>query len=149
MQKEIRHRGGPVAGQAIRSTTSTDDEDSNSKALRTPEPSAWGVRDWPYFIAVFVIAMFTRFYRLTEPAGVVFDVVCFRLCTIGMPPVNPCLFSSQVHFGKFTNWYLKRWFSFDIHPPLGKLTFMAGEQFSYSPCIIGWLLLYCSCYTLS
>ena len=82
MQKEIRHRGGPVAGQAIRSTTSTDDEDSNSKALRTPEPSAWGVRDWPYFIAVFVIAMFTRFYRLTEPAGVVFDEVCFRLCTI-------------------------------------------------------------------
>jgi dolichyl-phosphate-mannose--protein O-mannosyl transferase len=31
----------------------------------------------------------------------------------------------QVHFGHFTNWYSAHLYYFDIHPPLGKLTFWA------------------------
>jgi len=30
---------------------------------------------------------------------------------------------AQTHFGKFTGWYTENKFYFDIHPPLGKLTF--------------------------
>lgn len=36
--------------------------------------------------------------------------------------------SSQTHFGKFTNWYTENRFYFDIHPPLGKLTFWAAGK---------------------
>lgn len=35
---------------------------------------------------------------------------------------NPdCVVFDEVHFGNFTNWYIKNEFFYDIHPPLGKL----------------------------
>ena len=104
MANEVRLRGGQGGGQKSRAPAVRDDEDT-SKQLRKNEHLAWSVWDWPYFLGITIVAIVTRFYRITEPAGIVFD---------------------EVHFGKFTNWYLKRWFSFDIHPPLGKLTFMAA-----------------------
>jgi hypothetical protein len=48
------------------------------------------------------ISAVTRFYRLDQPRGVVFD---------------------EGHFGRFTNQYTDGQFLFDIHPPLGKLVF--------------------------
>ena len=54
----------------------------------------------PYLILV--ISAATRFYRLDQPRGVVFD---------------------EGHFGRFTNQYTDGQFLFDIHPPLGKLVF--------------------------
>lgn len=50
-------------------------------------------------IALFLIALFTRFYRLSEPNNIVFD---------------------ELHFGKYVSLYMKRLFFFDQHPPLGK-----------------------------
>lgn len=63
-------------------------------------------------LAVFIVAVFTRFYKLAEPAGVVFD---------------------ESHFGRFTNQYTARTYFFDIHPPLGKLVFwLMGRIVGYN-----------------
>jgi dolichyl-phosphate-mannose-protein mannosyltransferase len=43
-----------------------------------------------------------RFWRISQPPGVVFD---------------------ESHFGKFTQHYQRGTYVFDIHPPLGKITF--------------------------
>eukprot|EP00057_Strongylocentrotus_purpuratus_P034051 XP_793742.3 PREDICTED: protein O-mannosyl-transferase 1 [Strongylocentrotus purpuratus] len=68
-------------------------------------------------IAVLTFVSFvTRFWRLEEPRGVVFD---------------------ETHFGLFTSFYLKGMFFFDVHPPLGKLLiasvgYLAGFQGDFS-----------------
>ncbi|XP_031553269.1 dolichyl-phosphate-mannose--protein mannosyltransferase 4-like [Actinia tenebrosa] len=58
----------------------------------------------------------TRLWQLTIPKYVVFD---------------------EVHFGKFTNFFMQNKFFFDVHPPLGKLTFaitayLSGYDGSFS-----------------
>lgn len=50
-------------------------------------------------ITLFVIALCTRFYKLSEPNNIVFD---------------------ELHYGKYVSMYLKKTFFFDQHPPLGK-----------------------------
>ncbi len=63
-----------------------------------------------------LLAFITRYYRLLEPDAVVFD---------------------EHYFGKFTNFYHKEAYYFDIHPPLAKLTFFyVGKLFGYvgAPC---------------
>lgn len=58
-----------------------------------------------------LIAMFTRFYHLDQPGGVVFD---------------------ETHFGRFTGQYHAGTYLFDIHPPLGKLVFwFVGKLVGY------------------
>ena len=70
--------------------------------------------EYPWIpLVLFVIAVATRFWRLEEPKGVVFD---------------------EHHFGGFTNKYLRGKYLFDIHPPLGKLTFVLfAWLFDYDP----------------
>ena len=46
------------------------------------------------------IALATRLWLIADPDLVTFD---------------------EVHFGNFTNWYIRKEFFFDIHPPLGKM----------------------------
>ena len=53
----------------------------------------------------------SRFWHITLPGAVVFD---------------------ESHFGKFTGHYLRGSYVFDIHPPLGKMTFA----------LLGWLVGY-------
>ena len=61
---------------------------------------------------VLAAALFTRFYLLPQPGGVVFD---------------------ESHFGRFTNQYTARTYFFDIHPPLGKLVFwLMGQVVGYN-----------------
>ncbi|KAH9815607.1 family 39 glycosyltransferase [Melampsora americana] len=58
-----------------------------------------------------LVAAYLRFRHISHPSAVTFD---------------------EVHFGKFTSYYLKREFFFDVHPPLAKL--MLAFQ--------GWLIGY-------
>jgi dolichyl-phosphate-mannose--protein O-mannosyl transferase len=51
-----------------------------------------------FFLMIF--SLWTRFWLLGYPNAVIFD---------------------EIHFGSFTNWYVKSEFFYDIHPPLGKL----------------------------
>lgn len=50
-------------------------------------------------ITLFVVAVCTRFYKLSAPNNIVFD---------------------ELHYGKYVSLYLRRTFFFDQHPPLGK-----------------------------
>ncbi|KAI8976756.1 glycosyltransferase family 39 protein [Pilobolus umbonatus] len=52
------------------------------------------------FILLILISTIVTFYKIWNPAEVVFD---------------------EVHFGKFAGYYLKRSYYFDVHPPLAKL----------------------------
>jgi len=54
---------------------------------------------WLFLIGV---AAGTRMLSLTNPSSVVFD---------------------EVHFGRFTSYFMQNKFFFDVHPPLGKLLF--------------------------
>ncbi|KAJ2060170.1 Dolichyl-phosphate-mannose--protein mannosyltransferase 4 [Coemansia sp. S146] len=57
------------------------------------------------FMAVVVLSFITRYYRIWDPAQVVFD---------------------EVHFGKFASYYLRREYYFDVHPPLAKMLIALG-----------------------
>ncbi|KAK4685410.1 hypothetical protein P7C73_g4741, partial [Tremellales sp. Uapishka_1] len=57
-------------------------------------------REWWILLAVVVVALFVRTWRLDNPSSVVFD---------------------EVHFGGFASKYIKRRFFMDVHPPLAKL----------------------------
>ncbi|KAJ3432347.1 dolichyl-phosphate-mannose--protein mannosyltransferase [Anaeramoeba flamelloides] len=56
--------------------------------------------DIVFALVIFIVSLYTRFWRLSEPNQVVFD---------------------EVHFGGFINKFLKGDYFFDIHPPLAKL----------------------------
>jgi dolichyl-phosphate-mannose--protein O-mannosyl transferase len=51
-------------------------------------------------VLITILGLLTRLFKISQPNQVVFD---------------------EVHFGSFVNYYLKREFFFDVHPPLGKL----------------------------
>ncbi|KAF9163839.1 hypothetical protein DFQ26_002095 [Actinomortierella ambigua] len=55
-----------------------------------------------------LLALLTRFYKISHPDEVVFD---------------------EVHFGKFASYYLRRTYFFDVHPPLAKLMIAAMGYF--------------------
>lgn len=50
-------------------------------------------------IGLFVVAYFSRTYKLAQPRDIVFD---------------------ELHYGKYVSLYMKNTFFFDQHPPLGK-----------------------------
>lgn len=62
-----------------------------------------GAPEWIIPLILTLIAAGTRLYRIENPPGVVFD---------------------EFHFGRFLNQYFRGEYFFDIHPPLGKLTFV-------------------------
>ncbi|KAI0244306.1 Dolichyl-phosphate-mannose--protein mannosyltransferase 4 [Massospora cicadina] len=59
-------------------------------------------------LLLLVMGGITRFYNIGQPDEVVFD---------------------EVHFGKFTSYYLRREYFFDVHPPLAKLILLLGGYF--------------------
>lgn len=113
---EFRHSLDDISNNYYSSTrtTVTNEEGTSSKK--------WHLRfrlhcnrfinsDSQLLIFITIVSFFTRFYRLSWPANVVFD---------------------ELHFGGFTEALLQRKFVFDIHPWLGKLT-LAGfaKMFGY------------------
>lgn len=99
-----QHRGGDY----------DDDDDGNEDSSSSSSPVVLS-KTAGYFtqllariperwipMLLFIFGLVTRFYRLDLPAGVVFD---------------------ESHFGRFTGQYHAGTYLFDIHPPLGKLTF--------------------------
>lgn len=73
--------------------------------------SLWAtVENYSFYCSIVftVLGFVTRFYNLGHPAEVVFD---------------------EVHFGKFSSYYLRGEFFFDVHPPLAKLILALGAYF--------------------
>lgn len=68
--------------------------------LKKKRESIFNTCDCFAIIFVTFVALFTRLWSIAIPDHVIFD---------------------EVHFGNFTNWYIKNRFHFDIHPPLGKM----------------------------
>ena len=66
-----------------------------------PSPGRW----YAVLGAILLVTLWTRMRHLEEPAAVCWD---------------------EAHFGKFANWYIKREFFFDVHPPLGKMAIAAA-----------------------
>ncbi len=65
-------------------------------------------------VLITIFAFVTRFIIINTPNEIIFD---------------------EVHYGKFASAYMRREYYFDVHPPLGKLTFACvGYLFSYD----GW-----------
>lgn len=57
------------------------------------------------FILVVAMSFLTRYWKIWDPAQVVFD---------------------EVHFGKFASYYLRKEYYFDVHPPLAKMLIALG-----------------------
>jgi dolichyl-phosphate-mannose-protein mannosyltransferase len=66
-----------------------------------PSSPVWAAAARVLPALLFIFALATRLWGIGKPAGIVFD---------------------ELHFGKFVQWTLKRWYYFDIHPPLAKQT---------------------------
>lgn len=108
-----RHSPSPLRQQRKES----QDDPTASKAWLFSTLSKKGSRRhavfWLWILTSLALA--TRFYLIHYPNQVVFD---------------------EVHFGKFSSYYLRRSYYFDVHPPLGKLMFagmgyMSGFNGSY------------------
>ncbi|KAI9472748.1 Dolichyl-phosphate-mannose--protein mannosyltransferase 4 [Coemansia sp. RSA 989] len=80
--------------------------DSKSKGKGTAGPN-WLVRNSSKYAFMLVVALsfVTRYWKIWDPAQVVFD---------------------EVHFGKFASYYLRRQYYFDVHPPLAKMVVALG-----------------------
>ncbi|KAJ2238523.1 Dolichyl-phosphate-mannose--protein mannosyltransferase 4, partial [Coemansia sp. RSA 455] len=87
--KQLHQDGGNTVAAASRAGVSELVRNSSSYALT----------------AVLALSFITRYYRIWDPAQVVFD---------------------EVHFGKFASYYLRREYYFDVHPPLAKMLIALG-----------------------
>ncbi|KAG0146419.1 hypothetical protein CROQUDRAFT_657396 [Cronartium quercuum f. sp. fusiforme G11] len=75
-------------------------DDRRIESVNEPDANVYSIRDIFLIVLVGLVAAVFRFRNIGHPSAVTFD---------------------EVHFGKFTSYYLKREFFFDVHPPLAKL----------------------------
>mmetsp|Transcript_20912 Transcript_20912/g.34463 ORF Transcript_20912/g.34463 Transcript_20912/m.34463 type:complete len:584 (-) Transcript_20912:302-2053(-) len=101
-------KGSPLRDRPYTESSEDDSETPEKRGKYLPSwvspPSlpVFSIKDLSavYIVILVVLAFYTRYRKLSQPDEVVFD---------------------EVHFGGFTNHYLRGEYFFDIHPPLGKL----------------------------
>ncbi|KAG0245442.1 hypothetical protein BGW41_000069 [Actinomortierella wolfii] len=106
----LRRRPAPGKSQVQREHEyATVDTDDHPKKLVTRVFSPSEERT-SYIVlgGLTLLALLTRFYKISHPDEVVFD---------------------EVHFGKFASYYLRGTYFFDVHPPLAKLMLAAMGYF--------------------
>ncbi|KAJ2332920.1 Dolichyl-phosphate-mannose--protein mannosyltransferase 4 [Coemansia sp. RSA 2681] len=106
-EPQLKRRPGKDASAG----TLSPDKQLQHDSSHAPAVSGAGVSDFVKysssyaFMAVLALSFITRYYRIWDPAQVVFD---------------------EVHFGKFASYYLRREYYFDVHPPLAKMLIALG-----------------------
>jgi len=82
-------------------------------SLKYPKPNKdLDLGDAVILLVLMFFSFITRDFRVQYPAARIFD---------------------EIYFGNFSNYYLNREYFFDIHPPLGKLTFAFFAWLSKDP----------------
>ncbi|ORX96579.1 glycosyltransferase family 39 protein [Basidiobolus meristosporus CBS 931.73] len=105
----VRKRGQLSETTDLRPEPSDDNGKSKSHTPPTKDTSVIKGSHLVTIVAITVLAMFVRFYRITKPDSVVFD---------------------EVHFGGFASKYIKSKFFMDVHPPLAKMMIAATGYFA-------------------
>lgn len=102
MSLTLKKRGGKKSTNEPPAQKFTDDDLNKVRAYSygDEEGSDPEYKYWIALTLVTLLAIYTRFTKLGDPAKVVFD---------------------EVHFGKFASYYLERTYFFDLHPPFAKL----------------------------
>ncbi|KAJ2785696.1 Dolichyl-phosphate-mannose--protein mannosyltransferase 4 [Coemansia javaensis] len=99
-------RRQPPAGGVPSAKPAAPEPEPEAAAPARAAPNALVRNSSSYaFTAVAVLSFLTRYWRIWDPAQVVFD---------------------EVHFGKFASYYLRRQYYFDVHPPLAKMVVALG-----------------------
>lgn len=100
------HDVKPTGASKADTTKRNADEVGNSWLNGDFQPFSVNIEVDGMAVALFLLGLFTRMWRLEEPRSIVFD---------------------ELHYGKFASLYMKNTFFFDSHPPLGKqLVALAG-----------------------
>ncbi|KAJ1836821.1 Dolichyl-phosphate-mannose--protein mannosyltransferase 1, partial [Coemansia sp. RSA 486] len=96
-------------------TTETTETASDVQVVSFAAPAPFYAKwtctsaDTALLVAISLVALVVRCYRLSVPDQVVFD---------------------EVHFGKFAGKYLNGTYFYDLHPPLAKMMFAAAGRLS-------------------
>ncbi|KAI7898413.1 glycosyltransferase family 39 protein [Cokeromyces recurvatus] len=100
MSNKLRQRRVETTGASPEKFSDVDYDDSKKygKEIVPVETAITGHKI--AFTVLTLLGFFITFYKIWNPAEVVFD---------------------EVHFGKFAGYYLRRTYYFDVHPPLAKL----------------------------
>ncbi|KAF9952125.1 hypothetical protein BGZ70_000719, partial [Mortierella alpina] len=101
-ENSLRHRATAPA-KATPSVTGIDDNEPK-KLVTSVFSASEKHHSLLVLLALTLVALASRFYKIHEPDEVVFD---------------------EVHFGKFASYYLRGTYFFDVHPPLAKMMLAA------------------------
>jgi dolichyl-phosphate-mannose-protein mannosyltransferase len=93
-----------------------EDSEEEEYAIQPPKSIRREFNEWYITIWLTFLSLCTRLYKVNDSPIVTWD---------------------EAHFGKFANWYIKRTFYFDVHPPLGKMlialvAYLAGYKGDFS-----------------